>query len=99
MSRPDVKRQAQKNLAGLARSHTDKAIQTLVAAMDSQDERVRVDAASRILDRGYGKPAQSVDMTINDRRAEEMTDDELLSIAAGGSNDAAEAEEHTGLAH
>ncbi len=62
MSRSDIKRQAQKNLAGLARSHTEKALLTLVSAMDSDDERVRVDAASRILDRGYGKPAQSVEV-------------------------------------
>jgi hypothetical protein len=62
MSRPEIKRQAQKNLAGLARSHTEKALLTLVSAMDSDDERVRVDAASRILDRGYGKPAQSVEV-------------------------------------
>jgi len=62
MSRPAEKRIAIKNLSGLARAHTEKAIAVLVKAMDSEDERVAVDAASRILDRGYGKPAQSVEL-------------------------------------
>jgi hypothetical protein len=62
MSRPAEKRIAIKNLSGLARAHTEKAIAVLVKAMDNEDERIAVDAASRILDRGYGKPAQSVEL-------------------------------------
>jgi hypothetical protein len=62
MSRPAEKRQAVINLSGLARAHTDKALAVLVKALDSPDEKTAIDAASRILDRGYGKPAQSVDL-------------------------------------
>ena len=41
-----------------------KAISTLIALMDSDDERVKADAARCILDRAYGKPLQSVDTNI-----------------------------------
>lgn len=42
----------------LARAHTERAIQALVDALD--DERTRVAAATALLDRGYGKPAQAI---------------------------------------
>jgi hypothetical protein len=61
MSRPDEKRQAIKNLSALARKHTEKALEVLVKNMDADDPRVAIDAASRLLDRGYGKPAQTIE--------------------------------------
>lgn len=43
----------------LARSHCDAAIETLVAVMKSADkDSARVSAATAVLDRGYGRPAQ-----------------------------------------
>lgn len=42
----------------LARAHTEKAIQTLVAALDN--ERTAVAAATALLDRGWGKAAQAI---------------------------------------
>lgn len=38
----------------------DDAVRVLREAMQSSDERVRVLAAGHVLDRGYGKPAQSL---------------------------------------
>lgn len=52
--RPEVR----KNIAAIARQHGEKAINTLAALLDDADPRVRKDAATAILDRGYGKPAQ-----------------------------------------
>lgn len=50
-------------IAGLARSHTDVALNALVEiARDGESESARVSAASAILDRAYGKPQQSVDL-------------------------------------
>lgn len=46
----------------LARKHTVEAVRTLVQIMKSKlaPEAARVSAATAILDRGYGKPAQAI---------------------------------------
>jgi hypothetical protein len=49
-----------KGIAARAREHTDKALETLVAALDDPDRRVAVTAANIILDRGWGKPQQNL---------------------------------------
>jgi hypothetical protein len=51
-----------KGLASLCREHTPEAVDTLVRALRSDDERVAVTAASVLLDRGWGKvPAGQTD--------------------------------------
>ena len=55
-------------LADLAREHTAEAIQTLVQLMNTGAGNVRVMAANSILDRGWGKPAQTITQNINDKR-------------------------------
>jgi hypothetical protein len=45
-------------LRDLARQYTDQAIQALVDALGN--ERTSVAAASALLDRGYGRPAQAL---------------------------------------
>ncbi len=53
-----------KGIAAIAREHTDKAVDVLVAAMDDPDSRVKIAAAKEILDRGYGKaPVFTADLT------------------------------------
>ena len=51
----------------IARQHTDAAIETLVKVMDndSASHSARVAAASALLDRGWGRPAQTIDASIN----------------------------------
>ena len=46
----------------LAREHTTQAIQTLVGIMANKEAppAARVTAANALLDRGYGKPAQTL---------------------------------------
>ncbi len=47
----------------LARQYTEEAIQTLVTLMQSAKlERTRLAAASELLDRGYGRPPQAIDL-------------------------------------
>ena len=66
---------SRRNVAAMARQHAEKAVQTLVDAMDDPDPRVKVDAANRVLDRAIGKPiAMTADVT---DRLDEFTDDEL----------------------
>lgn len=51
-----------KSLAVLARQHTTLALNTLAAvARKGQGEAAKVSAAVAILDRGYGRPTQSVE--------------------------------------
>ncbi len=44
----------------LAREHTLGAIKALADALEDENSRVRVTAAEALLDRGWGKPAQTI---------------------------------------
>ena len=82
----------------IAREHTKDAIKALVEVCRAgESESARVAAATALLDRGYGRPVQSVHSTPNDPA--ELTDIELARIAAGGSYRALEAAEDPPLAH
>jgi hypothetical protein len=75
-------------LQELARQQSPEAIATLKAIMQNgkSPAAARVRVAEVLLDRGYGKPLQPTalaTMEIN-KRAEDMTDDELATIAARG---------------
>jgi hypothetical protein len=49
-------------IKSLARAHTDAAINCLVGVMNQPDSphSARVSAATALLDRGWGKPAQAI---------------------------------------
>lgn len=49
----------------LARKNSTRAIHTLVRLMESDDERVALQAANALLDRAIGKPSQHVEMDSN----------------------------------
>jgi hypothetical protein len=69
------------SLVELARTHTEDAIKTLADIMNnSQSDPARATAASHILDRGWGKPAQTITATVNEKRsALDWTTDELVT--------------------
>lgn len=46
-----------------ARLHGSAAITKLIEIMEGEDRRLALAAAQAILDRGYGKPVQGVEMT------------------------------------
>jgi HEAT repeat protein len=48
----------------LARAHTKAALATLVDCMKNEDGAVRVAAARVILDRGWGRPIQSIEADV-----------------------------------
>lgn len=50
----------QRAAKAMALDHCPRAIQELVALLDSPDPRVRIVAANSILDRGLGKPALAI---------------------------------------
>jgi HEAT repeat protein len=47
----------------LAREHSPRAIARLVALMDSENESAAVRAAEALLDRGYSRPMQAVELS------------------------------------
>lgn len=70
-------------LKDLAREHTAEAFKTLLDVCQDTEAppAARVAAAAHILDRGYGKPTQTVNATVN--HVKQMTDAELLAFLAG----------------
>ena len=81
---PNPSGRTDKPIAMLARMHAPHALKTLVTI--SKDERApaaRVSASQAILDRAYGKaPTLSTSDPTVMRRAIDMTDDELATIAS-----------------
>ena len=60
--KPGVPNKATAELKDLAREYTTSALETLANIMvDGESEAARVSAANAILDRGYGKPSQTID--------------------------------------
>ena len=73
------------DLQVLARTHTAEAIDVLVAVMKSPktSPAARVAASTALLDRGYGRPAQTIHANLPARRAPDLSDSDLAAIAAG----------------
>lgn len=72
-------------IRSLARSYTEKALKVLAGIMQQEEAppAARVSAAVALLDRGWGKPQQTVDMTVRRQIAKDLADDELADIAIG----------------
>jgi hypothetical protein len=66
----------------LARQHSTEAIERLIHWMKSDDGRISVAAANALLDRGYGRPAQLIDLSVDvmSRRIRELSDGELILL-------------------
>ena len=68
----------------IAREWTPDSIQTLADIMKdvAAPPASRVAAANSLLDRGWGKPAQTVDATVHNK-FDDRSDDELIRIIQG----------------
>src|SRR4051812_42963990 len=68
----------------LAREHSAEAIGTLAAIMRDKKapSAARALASNSILDRAYGRPPQTLNANVASRPVREMSDAELLAIAA-----------------
>lgn len=51
---------ARRNIAAMARESADKAVQVMIDALSDEDVKVRLDAASKLLDRAVGRPPQAI---------------------------------------
>lgn len=71
----------------LAREHAETALQKLVELLESNNERVRLDAIRELLDRGFGRPQQAIDLSFLDADLagviRELSDDEKRAVALG----------------
>lgn len=76
---------ADDELRQMARKFRQKAVETLGAALDSEHENVRVMAAKELLDRDAGRPQQSIAIS-DSRDVTELSEQELIEIARGGSS-------------
>jgi hypothetical protein len=81
---PSGKPKAVQEVIELARKATPMAIKTLerIAGDPKAPPAAQVSAATVLLDRAWGRPAQAVDVNLNRKTHEEMSDQELLVIAA-----------------
>ena len=75
------------NVVVEARRYSALAIDTLVElTKDNHTDSTRYSAATALLDRGYGRPAQSLDLHLTaeavTRRLSDMTDAELAALEA-----------------
>ena len=55
----------------------------------------RVSAAIALLDRGWGRPPQALEVDWRQKSVREMTDEELMAIAAGGTRQLTDARQDT----
>ena len=58
----------------LARTYGVPAIEKLVALLSCGDDRTEMAAAQALLDRGYGKPSQAIDMKVTQISHEDALD-------------------------
>jgi hypothetical protein len=66
MPDPRPKRKTPLDLKSLARSYTERAVQTLAGVSESSEsDAARVTAAIALLDRGWGKPNQPHDAKLD----------------------------------
>ena len=78
---------SQPNLVGEARKYSGLAVDTLVELTKTKySGSTRYNAATALLDRGYGRPAQSLDLHLSadaiTKRLSDMTDAELAALEA-----------------
>src|SRR5215203_2602220 len=68
----------------IARAATPRAIQRQIELMESKDENVALKATNSILDRAFGKPAQTINTDRGRRDLLEYSIAELVAIAYEG---------------
>jgi hypothetical protein len=69
------------DIRSLARSHTATAVRTLAGIMKERraPAAARVSAAIAVLDRGWGKPQQAIEVDWHQKPPDQMTDEELIA--------------------
>lgn len=79
-----------------AQEHAEAALDALIELVNSEDERVKLQAATALLDRGLGKPKQTVEDVTSKTEVSDYTVDELRALAGMGSKRATTSEDGEG---
>lgn len=90
VANPGGRPKAVRDIQELARQHSSQAIRALVEALT--DPKQKVSAACALLDRGYGRPAQSIALH-HHIPAAVASDADLVAIALSGGSAAAAPED------
>jgi len=77
-----AKRRHISDLSKEARQYAQLALGTLVKICREGIERNRLTAARELLDRGYGRPVQAIDMITAGKKLSELTNEELAAFEA-----------------
>lgn len=70
------------DLSKEARQYAQLALSTLVKICREGMERNKLTAARELLDRGYGRPVQAIDMITAGKKLSELTTEELAAFEA-----------------
>lgn len=70
------------DLSKEARQYASLALSTLVKICREGMERNKLTAARELLDRGYGRPVQAIDMITAGKKLSELTAEELAAFEA-----------------
>ena len=85
-----------RTLASLARDYTEESVNVLVSVVTGTMSDVkpsdRIRAAEILLDRGWGKPKETVQLELTTANVTTLTRDQLRAIAAGAFNPPIEGE-------
>lgn len=60
---PSGRPKENKEIKELARKHAPEAFKKIISLMQGDDAKISLQAAQEVLNRAYGKPAQSVDVS------------------------------------
>lgn len=71
---PGGRPKSEVRLKELAKEHTEDAIATLVKGLRFKGERSRIAAAEALLDRGWGKPSQHIELDAGDELVKRMNE-------------------------
>lgn len=95
---PGGKTKAEAACIAAAQAAGVKAIQKLIALIDSADIGIARLASNDVLDRAFGKPKQTTDLNVGAPPVRELSDDDLLAILTAAKAQR-ERDEGSGLTH
>ena len=80
--KPGVKNKKTLGMRAKAQPYADKAITVVYKLLKSENETIRLSAAKELIDRGYGRPQQSIEKTVDKTVQIEVSDTDVARRAA-----------------
>jgi hypothetical protein len=96
---PGGRPKGERSVREIAQQHTTAAMETLVHVMRTGKNSERVQAATTLLDRGWGKPNQSIEMTRPQLSLVDLLASLNTSSAVNGGSEAGDGGDNDGDLH